>query len=219
VKKSIFGLCLFVVSHFTSLSWALAPVMQIESGLWQQDCRLVNDDWIRAKLVFTEESVQSGVTNLKSNRRPLSQQGRLEWVRVGFEEENCQKPYLEYSLLFAYLFDNQNKIDLLVKEAAYTPLTDEVAEALNLVSYCGSRNWKKNHRQVVSGQDCDGFHPPQKEAKLFWILQLSESGSGQMRERGGGQSQILWGEPRLGSEGESELSRVRNFDDLPYILK
>lgn len=200
----------FILSSFFMLqTQALAVGVDFRSlfekpdslnGPWSQGCFVVrnggseDEDWLTAHLQFSSDSgLKSGVA--------------IQWIRRAYEEENCQKPYLDYGLLYsAQLSTESDDLDLEVKQAFYVIHTEEVARALNLVAFCGINNWKKGVSQEVTGHDCDGIVQPKIGQKIFSRLKIKMEQS----------QQLFWGRPSAGFGGESPSKRFQSFEDMSY---
>jgi hypothetical protein len=63
-------------------------------------------------------------------------------------------------------------IDMTTVQAAYTSLTDNVTEALNMINWCGFSDWKTNEAKIVSGQVCDEYKAPEEGEILYSTYQV-----------------------------------------------
>ena len=114
---------------------------------------------------------------------------------VAYEKENCEAAYLYYDNSYKVKQDG-NKIDLTYVSTAYTPLTAEVAEALNLIRWCGLDGWKKDESQSISGQECGDFKVPPKGQMLYSIYELKNDGK-----------ELFLGEPTISHMGTTPETR------------
>jgi hypothetical protein len=132
----------------------LAPfAFALPQGSFSQNC------WLLGGEDFVQGEVEISGASLKRSRR-------------GYEEEGCQKPWVNYQESFSVLFLQEDALDLRMVEASYTPLTREVAEAFNLSGLCGFHNWKPKEKKDVTGQDCGDFYVPKVGEVVFTRLQV-----------------------------------------------
>ena len=114
---------------------------------YEQKCKIIGDDDI----------VQMS----------LIQDGQTLIHRVtAYEEENCQKQYLIFDRVYLLEKTNDSALFLIHQKALYTPLTQEVAKALNLINYCGYRSWLNGQSKDVTGQKCDDFQQLANQQKV-----------------------------------------------------
>lgn len=129
-------------------------------------------------------------------------------THTAFEEDRCHFPYLVYEVKYA-TEKHQEKIDLTVIETSYTPITEEVAMALNLIRYCGYSDWAKKEKKIVSGYLCDEFKAPNNGDKLFTIFKTEQKN----------ENFVLYiGMPTEGRLGKTSGTRHQSFDKRPFIL-
>src|SRR5437868_5030594 len=135
-----------VLIVLVNLAFAAAPA----DGSYVRSCYIVNDD----------DALQS-MMQIKQDK----------WVQThtAFEEDSCKTPYLIYQTEYKAVVSG-GSLDLSVVEASYTILSREVAEALNMVSYCGFNNWKPHSKRVVTGLLCDEFQVPAKSDVLYSVF-------------------------------------------------
>lgn len=111
---------------------------EILDGVWQQPCVETDEDVFRKNLE---------IKNLKWN-----------FSFFGFEEPGCRKPYIKFEKIVraaqTFEFGVQN-VDLQIQDVIYTPLSKEVADALNLAQFCGFRNWQNQISISVLNRQCD----------------------------------------------------------------
>ncbi|HPI39307.1 MAG TPA: hypothetical protein PLJ21_00785 [Pseudobdellovibrionaceae bacterium] len=72
---------------------------------------------------------------------------------TAFEDKKCETPYLKYIEKYKYRLSGLDWDGTLL-EVGYEPLTDEVAEALNSIQWCGNSGWSKGVYQIVTGFRC-----------------------------------------------------------------
>jgi|GEM_PF-6579680 hypothetical protein len=122
---------------------------------WQTSCYNIDDDVLRQEL--------------------LDEGTSWRHRHIAYEKENCEAAYLFYDIHYKVKQDGA-KIDLTHIATAYTPLTAEVAEALNLIRWCGLDGWKKDEAQSIAGQECGDFKVPSKGQMLYSIFELKNDG-------------------------------------------
>jgi hypothetical protein len=135
---------------------------------------------------------------------------QLDFQGFGFEDENCKKPYIFYEeryvvKSFSLKSGNSNEynVNLSTKEISYTPLSDQVARALNEGSFCGLNEWQDHVKTTVTGGACNGDRLRKKEETYFQTLRLAEN-------------YISWGLLTNTLDGSSELKRPQAYEDLPF---
>ena len=157
-------------------------------GSWAQDCQVVDGDVLQIKInVSGSEWI---------------------WQGVGFEEANCQKPYLQYEEAYSAkqtkaVNESDFEIDLMTKEISYTPLSAEVADALNQATLCGLHAWKLNQKTIVTGLNCDDRQIRKVGDMYFQKAKL--------------QSDVLsWGLVSDANDGSSAAKRPQIFEPLNF---
>jgi len=123
---------------FLLLMATLFTTANLQADTFEQNCKIMGeDDVVQMTVELNTENLLHRVT--------------------AFEEENCQKPYLIFDRVYETP-ENQNQVVSLVHlKSMYTPLSIEVARAMNLIKYCGLRTWTMNQSQDVTGKKCDDF--------------------------------------------------------------
>lgn len=129
-------------------------------------------------------------------------------THTAFEEDLCNNPYLVYEVKFATEKNSQN-IDLTVHESSYIPVTEEVAMALNLISYCGYTDWAPKEKKVVSGYLCDEFKAPNVGDKLYTIFKTEQKDSDTL---------LFIGRDTEGKLGKTPASRHTSWDKRAFKL-
>lgn len=110
--------------------------------VFEQNCHIVNDeDVLKMALIFTDPNLSDRVT----------------WRTTAFEDENCKTPYIIFDRLFQFISNTPSEILLISLESSYTPISDEVAEALNMMNYCELNTWQAGQKQVVTGRTCQDY--------------------------------------------------------------
>jgi hypothetical protein len=127
----------------------------------------------------TEEHFQTACYSIDDDvlKEELNQSGDTWQHRyIAYEKENCEVPYLYFDNSFAVKQDG-NKLDLTYQDISYTPLSSEVAEALNLSKWCGLTGWKKDEAQNVLSKECGDYKAPKKGQGLYSIYELRKEGT------------------------------------------
>jgi hypothetical protein len=192
MKKKISGLllCVFFLSGSAKAS-----------EVWVKPCSDHDGDFISAKLV-------------KIN----NQWNFSDW---GYEDEPCNMPYIQLDRLYQLKsvglksdsdgpqIDETGKMDLQLIDALYTPLTDEVARALNDSGFCGIENWKMNMAVSILGKPCasvDNYQPGQMTYSIWKKTKID----GDVR---------LWlGESSIPADGSTAEKRHQVFEVNAYSL-
>lgn len=163
-------------------------------GHWTQGCQLTPDDDV------IEMSIDV-------NGDQLRVQG------YGFEENGCQVPYIYYEESYSVQSFSQTtapqtyNLNLETKEIAYTPLTEEVALALNEGSFCGVENWKMKVKTVVTGGRCNDEDLKRKDDIYFQSIRLVPDAP----------TSFHWGLTNHTLDGSSADKRPQNYEDLPFL--
>jgi len=153
MKKVLFA-AVFLVSFQTLATEKTIPEVAATPATptqWQTPCYNIEDDVLK-------EELTDDASNWKHRY-------------IAYEKDKCEAAYLYYDNSYKVKQDGK-KIDLTYVSTAYTPLTAEVAEALNLIHWCGLEGWKKDESQTVSGQECGDFKVPAKGTMLYSIYEL-----------------------------------------------
>ena len=132
------------------------------------------------------------------------------WLRIftGYEEPACQSAWIQYQESYRVSLsptENHSLLNLEVQNVWYTVLTDEVAEVLNSVAYCGIQNWKSQERREVTGLECDEYQVPAAGSKIYARAQISEKS-------------ILFSQKDETHDGLSEKTRHKNWEPHPHSL-
>nr|BFD63747.1 hypothetical protein BdHM001_24280 [Bdellovibrio sp. HM001] len=137
------------------------------------------------------------------------QDGKWVLTHIAYEEDACKQSYLAFEIQYGVRIDGGN-VDLTVTESSYTPLTEEVAEALNMVRYCEYTDWRRNEKKVVSGYLCDEYKAPNVGDKTYSIFKT---------EPKDGQELFYLGTASQESSGKSPLQRHKKFERLPFYRR
>lgn len=179
MKTVLFSL----IMGLSSFSWA-----QSFEGMWSQDCRVVDDD-------IEQISIQV-------------HGDEWTWQGVGFDQEDCQSPYLLYQETYQAkksepITRTDVALDLQTIEVSYTPLTDEVAESLSLISFCGHSDWKSQVKTVVTGETCEDRSVRRSGEMYFQKAGFNEAG-------------LAWGQLTDSLDGSSVDRRPVDFEARPF---
>lgn len=182
-------LAFILISLMTMKLWAQELPPQ---GTFVRPCYAVSDDILNSEIQISGSAWSTKFT--------------------AFEESGCKTAYLVFETLYSIQHQEPHpsgfhKLDLSVQEVSYTPLSDEVAEALNFMTYCGFDNWKKDEKKIVTGLICDEFEAPAKGTILYTIFQISKEAS------------LMLGTESKGAEGFSENTRHQHLDKKEYLLR
>ncbi len=139
---------LFLVLLFSIKSFAFES--------FNQTCHVIGeDDYVQFQIEI-EHPIQIGsIFNLKM---------------TAFEDENCSIPYLKYNQYFIVDLLQADRLNLKTLQVTYTTLSDEVSEALNMIQYCGSLDWKTSSEMIVTGKVCDEFQQLATNQSFFQIF-------------------------------------------------
>lgn len=139
---------LLLANLFFSPAVAATPAL---SGDYQRPCYAIDDDYLTTEL------------NVTGNKWTLQ--------HIAYEDDKCGQAYLIYQVDYKVKSEEQN-IDMTTVEVSYMSLSDEVSEALNMVSYCGISDWKKKEKRVVTGKLCDEFNAPKQGDMIYSIIKV-----------------------------------------------
>lgn len=143
LKKMILSLMIFSLSQ--SL---LASDLQ---GLYAQPCQTIDDDTIQQSLNFTAM--------------------QLNWEVSAFEDEKCQTPYLKISRKFDIVALSSQSVTVKTIQITYTAVSEETAESLNYINYCGYADWAAGEIKDVTGRICDDYQQlKNSELKSYALL-------------------------------------------------
>ncbi|MEN0057788.1 MAG: hypothetical protein AAGB31_03045, partial [Bdellovibrio sp.] len=118
---------------------------------------------------------------------------------------------LIYQEKYKFHMPELGDLDLTALEATYTPLTDEVTEALNWIAYCGLTNWKTGEAQVVSGRQCDEYTPPTAGDVTYTIYDL--------RWASDVSQELFLGERSLQYDGRTPEKRHQRLQSRSFIFQ
>lgn len=177
---------IFVISMIFVMFGSLASA-QVRH--WSTQCYLVDDDVLQSEIEMTG----------------------THWTmtHTAFEQEKCQKAYLQFNLRYKTLTHN-GQIDLTTIEASYLILTDEVANALNSIGYCDFHDWKANVLKVVTGKVCSDFQVPALGSVVYSIFELEKKNS---------QTYLKIGHADSQHDGNSAARRFVQFWSELFLLK
>lgn len=145
-------------------------------GAWEKPCEQIQEDFVRSSLRIENDL--------------------WHFIHWGFEEADCKKNYIQFERVFKATA-HWSQLDLEVQDVLYTPLTEEVANALAAVHFCGFQDWKVGVRKSVLNQACESVdnyrsgqiiytraHPTAVESKsLLYIGEGSEGFDGTSPEK------------------------------------
>jgi len=171
-------LCLFLFLPFIGQA-------QVLDGTWIKACQQAQDDFISSELKITQD----------------------EWhfLYHGFEELDCQKKYLQFESFLKASMQGSH-LDFLVLDVLYTPLTEEVAAALNLISFCGFKNWKMQERKSVLNRICESVDSYRLGQMIYSLLQFRQNPK----------LSLFIGASTDSSDGSSSEKRHQIYEDSAY---
>ncbi len=114
-------------------------------GTFTQPCQTFDTDTIQQSLVFSKAE-----TNQKL-------QTNLTWEIQAFEDEKCQISYLKISRQFDVVALSSQSVKVKTTVLTYTAISEEVAESLNYINYCGYSDWTAGEVKDVTGRICDDY--------------------------------------------------------------
>lgn len=163
-----------------------ATVLGFYDGNYQRPCNMVDDEAYLTSRVSVQDR---------------------QWVvaHTAYEEEQCQKAYLTYETHYKVQEVTEREIDMSVLEVSYTVHTDETAEALNTIRFCGFEDWQKDVTKDISGAACEDFEPPAKGEVIYSIADLNLQG------------ELRLGEPSGSNRGKTPNSRHQKLESLPFL--
>jgi hypothetical protein len=134
---------------------------------------------------------------------PLRTGSQFNLKLTAFEDENCTIPYLHYNQYFSVEGLQGENLNLKTVKVTYTTLSDEVSDALNMIQYCGLKDWKTNSETGVTGQVCDDFPQLKYEQTFFQLFKQDHN--------------ALWiGLISPQKDGRDESQRPVNWDELGF---
>lgn len=141
LKNMILGLIVFSLSQTL-----LANDIQ---GQFIQPCQTIDDDTIQQSLIFSQD-----YKNQKTQPKLTAQ---LTWEISAFEDEKCQIPYLKISRQFDIIAKSSSSVTVKTIQVTYLAISDEIAESLNYINYCGYTDWTAGEPKDVTGRVCDDY--------------------------------------------------------------
>lgn len=120
-----------------------------QAQIFKQDCQITADGDILQMILHIQDS-------------------KLVYTATAFEEENCLKPYLIFEREYSILQKNSDSMQTKHLMASYTPLSNEVSEALNMIIYCGIMTWENTNKTDVTGAYCDPFQQAHKNQPILF---------------------------------------------------
>lgn len=128
--------------------------------IYQQACRVLGEDDYVQYTVELKNGLQAG--------------SQFSLKLTAFEDKNCQIPYLHYNQYFRVSDLQGSFLNLETQKITYTAVTDEVAEALTLIHYCGVKNWTAGNELAVTGQVCDDYQQLDVKETFFQMADLAQ---------------------------------------------
>lgn len=131
-------------------------------------------------------------------------------THTAFEDTACEMPYLVFQTRYKAKLQKTD-VDLTALEFSYTVLTDEVAEALNFIEYCGFHDWQKDITKTVTGLQCADFTVPASGEITYSIFEYNETGAIN--------SELYLGVPSVFRDGKTPEARHDQTEIWPYYSK
>lgn len=119
-------------------------------GTYTQPCQTIDADTIQQSLNFTG-------TDLAKTIKKQASQTKLAWEIQAFEDEKCQISYLKISRKFDVVSLSSQSITVKTIQVTYTAISEEVAESMNFINYCGYSDWAIGQVKDVTGHICDDY--------------------------------------------------------------
>ena len=91
---------------------------------------------------------------------------KFSFTATAYEDNDCHLPYIIFKNEYITNSTTADSITLSHTASSYTPLTDEVASALNYIQYCGFIDWKKDSVKTVTGLVCDDYTQLKEDEKV-----------------------------------------------------
>jgi hypothetical protein len=129
-------------------------------------------------------------------------------THTAYVDEACKETYLVFETTSKVKVEAQ-KIDMTTLEVSYVSTRDDVTRALNEIAYCEKQDWVTNHRQIVTGHQCQDFAVPALGQIVYSIFQVNEQN---------GQTEARIGEASLKGDGSSADKRHVQLETQPYYL-
>ncbi len=121
-----------------------------------------------------------------------------------FEEAGCKTEYLSFTLSWKATGQKQN-LDLYHQAFLVTPKTNETAEGLNMIKYCGLTKWQAGKSQNISGRYCGDVGAAYPVGtKIYSIMKW--------------ENEKLWlGVSSKTADGKTPSTRHVTFENEPYL--
>lgn len=155
-------------------------------GLWRKPCELIQDDWVSSELRV--------------------QKSQWHFVYWGYEDKACRKKYLQFEQILKASLVSPN-LDLQVENILYTPLTQEVAEALNQIAFCNFREWKINQSHSVLDQLCESVDSYRKNQMIYSLFRVFPETTGLF---------LKLGRPGPETDGSRPEKRHQDYEATAY---
>ncbi|MNL11013.1 hypothetical protein D3C87_1318310 [compost metagenome] len=133
-------------------------------------------------------------------------------THTAYVDEACKETYLVFETTSKVKVEAQKidqKIDMTTLEVSYVSTRDDVTRALNEINFCGKQDWATNHRQIVTGLQCQDFAAPALGQVVYSIFQVKEQN---------GQTEARIGEASPAGDGSTADKRHAQLEMQPYYL-
>lgn len=158
-------------------------------GHWKQDCQIIEGD----DVIQVELDVSGDI---------------WKWQGYGFEDEKCKIPYIAYEEVYSAekvveIASGKFDLDFIANEISYTPLSREVAEALNMARYCEIQDWKDHQKTLVTGRACDDRQLRRAGDRSYQRIKTVEDG-------------LWWGLYSDSMDGSTPAKRPESYETLMF---
>lgn len=133
-----------------------------------------------------------------------------QWTvtHTAYVDQACKETYLVFETTSKVKVEAE-KIDMTTLEVSYVSTRDDVTRALNEIAFCEKQDWVTNHRQIVTGHQCQDFAAPALGQVIYSRFETKQES---------GQTSALIGEPSLKADGSTPEKRHIDLETQPYFL-
>jgi hypothetical protein len=159
-------------------------------GQWTKKCQDIDGDFITATI-------------------QIQNPGKWIWLEseLAFEDAACSQLYLKFEKQSTAVMVGNN-LDLTLQEVAYTPMSKEVADALNEAEFCQIKNWQANKKQSILNKVCADVGNYVSGQKLYSIYKMAEETK---------LPALFIGAPDEKFDGSTPALRHLRFQAIPFL--